>query len=125
MKVIKPATEILLLETRTPQIAAFSTDKAKPTYCTLADKIEELVLKVGYSNAQALSVIIQILTVGKVRVDFRDYNQRLQLRFSKDIMNRSEAMEIFDSHLAHLRTTDLSADSFTQRIIFQPPSGTA
>jgi hypothetical protein len=106
-------------------MAAFSTDKAKPTHCTLADKIEELVLKVGYSNAQALSVIIQILTVGKVRVDFRDYNQRLQLRFSKDIMNRSEAMEIFDSHLAHLRTTDLSADSFTQRIIFQPPSGTA
>ena len=121
MKVIKPATEIMLLETRTLELAASSTDKSKPTYCTLADKIEELVLKVGYSNAQALTVIIQILTVGKVRIDFRDYNQRLQLRFPTDIMNSSDAMEVFDTHLAHLRTTDLSADSFTQRIMIQPP----
>ena len=44
---------------------------------TVADKIEELVLKVGYSNAQALSVVIQLLTNGKVRVDYRDYSQRL------------------------------------------------
>jgi hypothetical protein len=121
MKMIKPATEIMLLETRTQQLAAFSTDKSKPTYCTLGDKIEELVLKVGYSNAQALTVVIQILTVGKVRIDFRDYNQRLQLRFSQDIMNRSDAMEVFDSHLAHLRTTDLSEDGFTQRIMIQAP----
>ena len=122
MKVIKPATEIMLVETRTLlELGAFSTDKFKPTYCTLAEKIEELVLKVGYSNAQALTVIIQILTVGKVRIDFRDYNQRLQLRFPKDIMNSSDAMEVFDTHLAHLRTTELSADSFTQRIMIQPP----
>jgi len=34
MKVIKPATEIMLLETRTLELAASSTDKSKQTYCT-------------------------------------------------------------------------------------------
>jgi hypothetical protein len=121
MTVKKSATAIMLDETRTLHLASSSSEKSAPTLTTLADKIEELVLKVGYSNAQALSVIIQILTVGKVRVDFRDYSQRLALRSPSDIMSRTEAMEVFDSHLALLKSTDFSSEGFTQKIMFQPP----
>lgn len=122
MKIPKPATAILLDETRTLHLAQSVSEKSAPTLCTLADKIEELVLKVGYSNAQAMSVILQILTTGKVRVDFRDYSQRLALRSASDIMSRTEAIEVFDSHLALLKSTDFSTDGFTQKIMFQPPA---
>jgi len=67
MKIPKPATAIILEETRTLHLAPSASEKTATTLCSLADKIEELVLKVGYSNAQAMSVIMQILTVGKVR----------------------------------------------------------
>ena len=122
MKIPKPATAIMLEETRTLHLAQSSSEKTATTLCTLADKIEDLVLKVGYSNAQAMSVIIQILTVGKVRVDFRDYSQRLQLRSPKEIMSRTEAVEVFDAHLALLKSTDFSSEGFTQKIMFQPPA---
>jgi hypothetical protein len=122
MKIPKPATAIMLEETRTLHLAHSASEKTATTLCTLADKIEDLVLKVGYSNAQAMSVIIQALTVGKVRVDFRDYSQRLQLRSPKEIMSRTEAMEVFDAHLALLKSTDFSTEGFTQKIMFQPPA---
>gem|GEM_PF-595286 len=122
MKIPKSATAIMLEETRTLHLAPSSTEKTATTLCTLADKIEELVLKVGYSNAQAMSVITQILTVGKVRVDFRDYSQRLALRSASDLMGRTEAIEVFDSHLALLKSTDFSSEGFTQKIMFQPPA---
>ena len=122
MKIPKPATAIILEETRTLHLAPSASEKTATTLCSLADKIEELVLKVGYSNAQAMSVIMQILTVGKVRVDFRDYSQRLALRSSSDLTGRTEAMEVFDSHLALLKSNDLSSEGFTQKIMFQPPA---
>lgn len=122
MKIPKPATAIMLEETRTLHLAQAASEKTGTTLCTLADKIEELVLKVGYSNAQAMSVIIQVLTVGKVRVDFRDYSQRLQLRSPKEIMSRTEAVAVFDAHLALLKSSDYSAEGFTQKIMFQPPA---
>jgi hypothetical protein len=87
----------------------------------LADKIEELVLKVGYSNAQALSVIIQLLTDGKVRVDFRDYSQRLQVLSTSDLTGRVEAMQIFDSHIAAMKAGPEDTEGFTQKITLQAP----
>jgi hypothetical protein len=120
MKPTKPATAIMLQETRTLHRAG-GPEKCSPTTCVLADKIEELVLKVGYSNAQALSVIIQLLTDGKVRVDFRDYSQRLQVISPSDLTGRVEAMQIFDSHIASMRVGATETDGFTQKITLQPP----
>lgn len=94
----------------------------EPMACTVAEKIEEFVLKLGYSNAQALSVIVQLLTRGKVRVDFRDYSQRLQLVSQTDIMPRAEAVALFDAYLAEIENRDdSSAMEFTQKIMIQAP----
>ena len=120
MKPLKPASAIMLQETRTLHLAA-GPEKCSPTNCSLAEKIEELVLKVGYSNVQALGVIIQLLTNGKVRVDFRDYSQRLQLISLGDRTGRVEATRIFDSHIASLTSVDADFDGFTQKIVFQEP----
>ena len=120
MKALKPSTAIILLETRTLHHAG-TTEKSAESFCSLADKIEELVLKIGYSNAQALSVVIQLLTVGKVRVDFRDYSQRLQLASKSDITTRADAAEIFDTHLTQMKVEPQSHNGFTQKITFQSP----
>ena len=118
MKTLKPATGIMLLETRTLHHAGVS-EKSAESSCSLADKIEELVLKIGYSNAQALSVVIQLLTVGKIRVDFRDYCQRLQLASKSDIMSRADAAQVFDMHLVQMKVEMQSSNGFTQKITFQ------
>lgn len=120
MKMRKPATAIFVQETRT-LLHTGLPEKPAPAVCTIADKIEELVLKVGYSNAQALSVILQILTNGKVRVDYRDYSQRLELKSASDMMSRVEVVEVFDSHLALLNSGNALMNGFTQKIVFQPP----
>ncbi|MFZ9920148.1 MAG: hypothetical protein ACO3GO_02865 [Terrimicrobiaceae bacterium] len=117
MKLQKTAAAILIRETRTLHQTGVP-EKTAPTPCALADKIEELLLKVGYTNAQAMGVTIQLLTSGKVRVDFRDYTQRLELASPSDIMTRTEAVDVFDSHLKFLKADNHSADGFTQKIVF-------
>jgi hypothetical protein len=120
MQIPKPATAIFVQETRT-LLQTGAPEKSGVVTSTVADKIEELVLKVGYTNAQALSVVIQLLTNGKVRVDYRDYSQRLQLLSPSDIMSRSAAVEVFDSHMAILNVGNASSVGFTQKFVFQPP----
>ncbi len=92
------------------------------TDITLASKIDEFVLKLGYSNAHVLGVLVQLLTNGKVRVDFRDYSERLQLLDPEDKMSRPEAVALFDEHMAALRGDDDSHNlNMTQKIVIQPP----
>jgi hypothetical protein len=118
---VKSAKTICLEESRALMNAELK-EPAPPLACTLAEKIEEFVLKLGYSNAQALSVIVQLLTRGKVRVDFRDYSQRLQLVSQSDIMPRAEAVAVFDAYLAEVEGRDDSATmEFTQKIMIQAP----
>jgi len=91
------------------------------TDITLSSKIDEYVLKLGYSNAHVLGVLVQLLTLGKVRVDFRDYSERLQLLNPDDKMSRPEAVAVFDDHMSALRGGDETNLSATQKIIIQPP----
>ena len=92
------------------------------TDITLASKIDEYVLKLGYSNAHVLGVLVQLLTLGKVRVDFRDYSERLQLLDPEDKMSRPEAVALFDDHMSALRgDDDASSLNLTQKIVIQPP----
>lgn len=117
----KTAKSIALEETRALMNSEMR-EVLDPIACTVAEKIEEFVLKLGYSNAQALSVIVQLLTRGKVRVDFRDYSQRLQLVSQADIMPRSEAVALFDAYMAEIENRDDSGSmDFTQKILIQPP----
>ncbi len=117
----KSAKSICLEETRA-LASSEMREVVEPKACTVAEKIEEFVLKLGYSNAQALSVIVQLLTRGKVRVDFRDYSQRLQLVSQTDIMPRAEAVALFDAYLAEIENRDdSSAMEFTQKIMIQAP----
>ena len=100
IRVCKPAAAIPLRETIT--VHHSESSGKPPVDCSLADKIEELVFKVGYSKPRALRVVLQVLTTGDVDIDFREYSQRLRLVSLSDKMTRAQAAEVFDSCLAAL-----------------------
>jgi len=87
---------------------------------TLADKISEYILRIGDANAFCLNIVIQLLTKGKVRVDFRDSSERLQLVNEKDIVSRVEAVLVFDHWVAENQIKSQPPDA-TQRIMMEPP----
>jgi hypothetical protein len=91
-----------------------------PKIVTLATKIDEYILKVGHSNTNVMSLVVQLLTIGKVRLDFRDYTERLELLNLSDIMSRPQAAAVFDHHLATGNKND-EVSLMTQKIVIQPP----
>jgi len=104
----------------------FFTDQGTPEpvpakIVTLASKIDEYALKVGRSNTHVMSVVVQLLTFGKVRLDFRDYLERLELLNPSEIMSRPEAVAIFDKHMISSSRKDDDLSPLTQKIIIQPP----
>ena len=101
-KPVKTASNITIKESK-----IFNNPSASQTegdlYKTLSDKIDEYILKLGYSNSQTLGIIVQILTQGKVRVDFRNYTERLQLFEDGELFTRTEAVDIFDKHIINMK----------------------
>ena len=89
----------------------------------LGEKLDEYMLKLGYSNSQALGILVQILTQGKVRVDFRDFNERLELVDESDLCDRVQAVALFEEHLLSKQSGENldDQDNPTQRVIVQTP----
>ena len=84
--------------------------------------IDEFLLKLGQSNAHVLGVVIQLLTRGKVRVDFRDYYIRLELGPGETAMNRSQAVAVFDDYIKRHKNPDGDrSPDVTQKIMVQAP----
>ena len=67
-----------------------------------------------------MSLVVQLLTIGKVRLDFRDYTERLELLNLSEIMSRPQAAAVFDHHLASGNKND-DVSLLTQKIVIQPP----
>jgi hypothetical protein len=118
---LKLATEVPIIETR-----SFVQDGVQQSSevreIALEAVIDEFLLKLGQSNAHVLGVVIQVLTHGKVRVDFRDYNLRLEMAPGVNCMERSEAVAVFDDYIKRHKNPDgdRSAD-VTQKIMVQAP----
>ncbi|NBR48339.1 hypothetical protein EBU02_05755 [bacterium] len=92
-------------------------------YKPLSVKVDEYMLKLGYSNSQALGIVVQILTQGKVRVDFRDFNERLELVNESDRCDLAQAAALFEEHLLSMQSGEELDDEQnpTQRVIVQTP----
>jgi DNA-binding response OmpR family regulator len=85
---------------------------------TVADKMNEYILLFGTANSYYISIFLKLLEAGKVRVDFRDRSERLQLVRSSDAVTRAQAVALVDAHLAELRRAGDEAGDLgaTQRI---------
>ena len=89
---------------------------------TLAEVISRYLTRMGLESALASSIIVQLLTSGKVRVDFSTATQRLELKDLNDRMAAPEAMALVDNYAASLRTKeDSMSKGKTMRIMVQKP----
>ena len=89
--------------------------------------MDEYIFKMGCSSAHTLGVVVQLLTVGKIRLDFREHSERLQLENASDVLSRAEAMQQTEAYLASMRDgVSEPADGLdaTQKIIIQAPKRT-
>lgn len=97
---------------------------ATTTEATLGEKIRDYTMRLGYSSAHITGIIIQLLTKGKVRVDFRGYTERLELASPADQTTSTQAMTMLSAFLAELSSSqdsDENASNMTQRIVVPLP----
>jgi hypothetical protein len=123
---VKSASEIEIKQTKTTTHATEPSEVTE-TRITLAEKIDEYIIRMGYTSVHTLGVVVQLLTVGKVRLDFREYNERLQLADKADIMARSDAVLLVENYIAGMARTDTAIVpdyDLTQKIIIQAPKRT-
>lgn len=120
---LKTSSEIRLKQSQSSTNANGVSTDLNEKEMFLSEKIDEYIFRLGYSNTHTLGIVVQLLVTGKVRVDFRDHYERLQLSKKADVMDRTHAVDLFDRHLAaHRKDETQSGPDFTQKIIIEPPS---
>jgi hypothetical protein len=116
----KTALDIALVETRTRmQDGVLLSSETRELF--LEAVIQDFQLQLGQTNAHILGVVIQILTRGKVRVDFRDYALRFELGEGQFIVERTQAVAIFDDYIKRQKNDGLVSSDVTQKIMVQAP----
>ena len=84
--------------------------------------LDKYTLTLGFQNEHLLEILITLMTAGKVCVEFRSYNERLQLRNSPEAMSRPAAVELFNEYLVISREKNLSSGpENTRHITVQLP----
>lgn len=119
--------KILIEQTRTHVTPSGSaTGEPIREQVSLAQKVEDYAQLLGNNTAHLSSVLVQLLTLGKVRLDFREYNERLNLVDKADMMTRGDAISAVEAYLASLKTGETVAPDvdYTQKIIIQAPKRT-
>ena len=117
---LKTALDISVVETRTRmQDGVLLSSETRELFLEAA--IQDFQLQLGQTNAHILGVVIQLLTRGKVRVDFRDYAVRFELSEGQFIVERTQAVAIFDDYIKRQKNDGLVSSDVTQKIMVQAP----
>ncbi|MBI4027115.1 MAG: hypothetical protein HY360_19170 [Verrucomicrobia bacterium] len=87
----------------------------------LNEKLDDYLLRLGYSSAHITGIMVQLLTKTKVRVDFREYTERIELVNPEDQLSSTQAISLLEDYITAATGTDDSLDkvSSTQRILVQ------
>ena len=76
----------------------------------LKDKMDDYLFRLGRSNTSVYAIMMQLLTKGKVRVDFRNFAERLALASPEDRMTTSQASTLTEAYFQSLPKDDKSSD---------------
>ncbi len=123
---LKQIAEIRIKQTRTSTLPGTAGDVTH-SVLFLSEKIDDYLFKLGCSSAHTLGVVTQLLNVGKIRLDFREYNERLQLMNAADAMSRTEAISLIEAYLTAVQTESYKEGDLdlTQKVIIQAPKRSA
>ena len=122
---MNPLSDIHIHVTRQQTNNSFPFGEKIELKVNLADKIKEYVQEVGYSNANLMTIFMQLLTKGKVRVDFENYTERLELarHGAQEVIPFEALGGMVNQFIQDLKDTakskNLSASKSTQSIIIQ------
>lgn len=126
MRVPYPKTPDLLLIKVTSAVVddgRWSATKTNST-ATLLELLDGFLLRMGYSSAYVKGVVVQLMTKGKVHVEFRNHSERYELEDFADLISSPQAMSLLDDYLnarpGLLNLTPTRGD-VTQRIVVQSP----
>lgn len=120
----KTPQEILVVVTTLPLTLDWGeTPENNTATVTLDVKLREYLLRIGFSNSQLLSIVVSLLTQGKIRVEFRNNVERITLKNTNDRMQRPQAVSLFDNFIQVLsnEAKDAPVNNSTQRIVVQQP----
>ena len=89
---------------------------------SLKQLLDKYTMTLGLQNAYLLEILTTLMTTGKVCVEFRAYNERLQLRDPSEAVSRPAAVELFNEYLVRSREKKLSSGpEGTRHITVQLP----
>lgn len=119
----KTAYQITVQESKQSLELDSQNEDVQSRNLNLGEKLEEYLIKLGYSNAHVLGIIVQLLTRGKVRVEFRSYYERIMLADIHDRLSRAQAVTLFDDFISGMNSNESSEEHLgvTQKIVVQPP----
>lgn len=91
-------------------------------HISLSEKLNDYLIRLGYTSAHVIGAIGQLLTQGKVRIDFRNYVERIELKDPKDKLSSvPAAVEILEAYIKELaKGQAVSAPKITQNITIEP-----
>jgi len=88
----------------------------------LVEKLNDYLLRLGYSSAHIMGIIVRLLTKSKVRVDFKNHTERLELLDQSDLLTAPQAISLFEDYIAETKRKEgpMGDTHLTQRIVVQP-----
>lgn len=88
---------------------------------TLSQKLSDFLIRLGYDSSHILGITVQLMTNGKVQVDFQNSTERIELIHTSDRTSSAEGISMFDDFLISMKTAnEIEAKGKTMRIIIQP-----
>ena len=88
---------------------------------TLSQKLADFLVRLGYDSSHILGITVQLMTNGKVQVDFQETTERVELVHPSDRTSSPEAISMFDDFLISMKTSEeKEAKGKTMRIVIQP-----
>ena len=91
---------------------------------TLHELLSTFMVKLGIENAITSGIVVQLMTNGKVRVDFSSVSQRIELVRDEDLLTASQAMALFEDFADSVKLPeDMQGKRQTTRIVVQKPRG--
>lgn len=90
---------------------------------SLSEKLKDYLLRLGYSSAHIMGIVVRLLTKCKVRVDFKNHTERLELIDPNDCLTAPQAISLLEDFMASTKKQigELGEPRMTQRIVVQTP----
>jgi hypothetical protein len=88
---------------------------------SLSDKLDDYLIGLGYTSGHVMGIIAQLFTEGKVRVDFRNYTERLELMDKQDKLNAIQSAALLKDYIVELsKGRNILGPKNTQNMTLEP-----